>query len=262
MATGQLCENKILNRSNFVRKTSRQFVVLQRTEFSMFQTIIKVLFFPPTANVLYHPICWKTLTFSLMTDKNYNHQTSWQIWSNCLWEPWRPPRVSVHALSVFSALCLVLRRLFISAFTGDEHNPYAKTDLPVPQKSVTCSCAIFVQMQELFLNMGRPTVQRLNSSPPALNWLMVCAMKKVEQEEGQDWKRCRAVFRMQLMKEFNRPSTWVWGEIYYAGCDLLPKATLRERRNTAPRCSSHIKAVLFASVTLWKTENFIWWICP
>lgn len=29
--------------------------------------------------------------------------------------------------------------------------------------------------------MGRWTVQRLNSSPPALNWLMASAMKKVEQ---------------------------------------------------------------------------------
>lgn len=64
------------------------------------------------------------------------------------------------------------------------------------------------------------------------------------------------------MEEFNSLGTWVCWEIYYAGCDLhqprlLSKAILWECQNATPHCSIHIKSVLFASLTLLKTGNFI-----
>lgn len=45
-----------------------------------------------------------------------------------------------------------------------------------------------MQIQEPPLNVGRPTVQWLNSSPPTLNWLMARDIKKAEQKEGTGLK--------------------------------------------------------------------------
>lgn len=117
-----------------------------------------------------------------------------------------------------------------------------------------------MQIQELPLNMGWPTVQWPNPSPPALNWLMACDTKKAEQEEGTGLKAKQSgILNVADGGVLIALGTWVC-KIYYAGCDLhqprlLSKAILWECQNAAPRCSIHIKSVLFASLTLSKIKN-------
>lgn len=108
----------------------------------MFPAIIKVLF-SPTANVLYHRICWKTCLllkrqhFLLMTDKNYNHQISWPTWANVIFGNHREHHAFLFiesCPSIFSTLCLVLCRLLTLVLAGVKHNPYAKTEVPLQKK--------------------------------------------------------------------------------------------------------------------------------
>lgn len=84
--------------------------------------------------------------------------------------------------SIFPTPCLVLCRLFTSAFTGVKHNPHTKTEVPV-----TCLCTIFVPIQEPSLDVGTQCNGQIHLHVPWTGQWCV-TWNEQSRRRGLDWE--------------------------------------------------------------------------